>query len=129
MIHNLGLNHSLINQFVAELRDVEIQKDSLRFRNNMIRLGEIFAYEISKTMDFSEIEVTTSLGMARTPTLSQQPVLATILRAGLPLHQGLLNFFDHADNALSLHIADIITMARLKLKLITYQVHRSKTEF
>lgn len=99
MIHNLGLNHSLVNQFVAELRDIEIQKDALRFRNNMTRLGEIFAYEISKTLEFSEEEILTSLGMAKIPTLSQQPVLATILRAGLPLHQGFLNFFDHADNA------------------------------
>lgn len=99
MIHNLGLSHSLINQYVAEIRDVEIQKDSMRFRNNMTRLGEIFAYEISKTLDFSEEEIVTSLGMAKVPTLSQQPVLAMILRAGLPLHQGLLNFYDHADNA------------------------------
>lgn len=99
MIHNLGLTNSIINQFIAEIRNVEIQKDTMRFRNNMIRLGEIFAYEISKTLDFSEEEVITSLGMAKVPTLVSQPVLATILRAGLPLHQGLLNFFDHADNA------------------------------
>lgn len=99
MIHNLGLTNSIINQFIAEIRDVEIQKDSMRFRNNMMRLGEIFAYEISKTLDYTEEEVVTSLGMAKVQTLVSQPVLATILRAGLPLHQGLLNFFDHADNA------------------------------
>ncbi len=99
MIHNLGLNNSIINQYVSEIRDVEVQKDSMRFRNNMIRLGEIFAYEISKMLDYSEEEVITSLGVAKVSTLLQQPVLATILRAGLPLHQGLLNIFDHADNA------------------------------
>lgn len=99
MIHNLGLNNSIINQYISEIRDVEVQKDSLRFRNNMIRLGEIFAYEISKMLDYSDEDVVTSLGVAKVPTLLQQPILATILRAGLPLHQGLLNFFDHADNA------------------------------
>jgi uracil phosphoribosyltransferase len=99
MIHNLGLNNSIINQYISEIRDVEVQKDSMRFRNNMIRLGEIFAYEISKMLDYSDEDVVTSLGVAKVPTLLQQPVLATILRAGLPLHQGLLNFFDHADNA------------------------------
>ncbi len=99
MIHNLGLNNSVINQFVAEIRDVHIQKDSMRFRNNMIRLGEIFAYEISKMLEYSDENVVTSLGVAKMSTILQQPVLATILRAGLPLHQGLLNFFDHADNA------------------------------
>lgn len=99
MIHNLGLNNSIINQYISEIRDVEVQKDSMRFRNNMIRLGEIFAYEISKMLDYSDEDVVTSLGVAKVPTLLQQPVLATILRAGLPLHQGMLNFFDHADNA------------------------------
>ncbi len=99
MIHNLGLSNSIINQYVSEIRDVEVQKDSMRFRNNIIRLGEIFAYEISKMLDYSEEEIVTSLGVAKVSTLLQQPVLATILRAGLPLHQGLLNFFDHADNA------------------------------
>lgn len=99
MIHNLGLNSSIINQYVSEIRDFELQKDSMRFRNNMTRLGEIFAYEISKVLEYQEKEIITSLGAAKVPVLTSQPVLATILRAGLPLHQGLLNFFDHADNA------------------------------
>lgn len=99
MIHNLGLKNSILNQYVSEIRDFELQKDSMRFRNNMARLGEIFAYEISKVLEYQEKEIITSLGAAKVPVLSSQPVLATILRAGLPLHQGLLNFFDHADNA------------------------------
>jgi len=99
MIHNLGLKNSILNQYVSEIRDFELQKDSMRFRNNMTRLGEIFAYEISKVLEYQEKEIITSLGTAKVPVLTNQPVLATILRAGLPLHQGLLNFFDHADNA------------------------------
>jgi len=99
MLHNLSETNSLVNQYVAELRDISIQKDRLRFRRNMERLGEIFAYEISKHLDWEEKEVTTPLGTAKHMVLSEQPVLATILRAGLPLHQGLLNFFDNADSA------------------------------
>ncbi len=98
MIHKLGESNSLFNQFLSEIRDEVIQKDSLRFRKNLERIGEIFAYEISKTLSFKEKDVTTSLGVAKMKVLYQQPVLATILRAGLPLHQGLLNFFDHAEN-------------------------------
>ena len=90
---------SLANNFIAELRDAQIQMDSLRFRKNLERLGEIFAYEISKTLPYVETEFETPLGTAAVPILQQQPVLATILRAGLPLHQGLLNFFDKADSA------------------------------
>ena len=99
MVYNLGKEHSIVNQFVAELRDTEVQKDRMRFRRNLIRLGEIFAYEISKKMSFTTKEVTTSLGIANVPVLTEQPIVGTILRAGLPLHEGLLNFFDHADNA------------------------------
>jgi len=99
MLFNLSETNSLVSQFVAELRDVEIQKDRLRFRRNMERLGEVFAYEISKHLDWEEKEVTTPLGTARHKMLAEQPVIGTILRAGLPLHQGLLNFFDSADNA------------------------------
>ena len=98
MIHILGESNSLFNQFLSEIRDEVIQKDSLRFRKNLERIGEIFAYEISKTLAFKDKDVTTSLGVAKMKVLDQQPVLATILRAGLPLHQGLLNFFDHAEN-------------------------------
>ena len=99
MVHNLSQSNSIINQFVSELRDVEIQKDRMRFRRNLVRLGEIFAYEISKTMAYVKKDVTTSLGMANVPVLEEQPIVGTILRAGLPLHEGLLNFFDNADNA------------------------------
>ena len=90
---------SVVNHFLAELRDVRIQTDRLRFRRNMERLGEVMAYEISKTMDFRPADVPTPLGIARTKLVAQPPVLATILRAGLPLYQGFLNVFDHAESA------------------------------
>lgn len=99
MIKNLGENNSIFNQFVAELRDIEIQNDRMRFRRNLERIGEIFAYEISKTLEYKPLEITTPLGSIEMQLVKEQPILATILRAGLPLHQGLLNFFDHADNA------------------------------
>jgi uracil phosphoribosyltransferase len=98
-MHILGNTSSILKQFIAEVRDVEIQQDSLRFRKNMERLGEIFAYEISKTLKWTPKEVITTLGSAQCEVLADQPVLATILRAGLPLHQGLLNYFDKAENA------------------------------
>ncbi len=99
MIVNFSQKHSLISTWVSELRDIEIQLDRMRFRRNLERIGEAAAYEISKTMAFVEKEVQTPLGIATASVLKEQPVLATILRAGLPLHQGLLNFFDQADNA------------------------------
>ncbi len=99
MVHNLGETNSVFNQFIAEIRNAEIQTDRMRFRRNLERIGEVFAYEISKTLDYNLVEVTTPLGVASMQLVACQPVLATILRAGLPLHQGLLNYFDHADNA------------------------------
>lgn len=90
---------SIANQFIAELRDVTIQQDRLRFRRNLERLGELMAYEISKKMSYQPTRVQTPLGTATTQILRQQPVLATILRAGLPFHQGFANFFDQAENA------------------------------
>lgn len=99
MVHNLSLQNSLINQFVAELRDVNIQNDRMRFRKNLERIGEIFAYEISKTIEFEVKEITTPLGIANVPVIKEQPIVGTILRAGLPLHYGILNYFDQADNA------------------------------
>lgn len=99
MIVNLSQQHSLISNWIAELRDVDIQKDRMRLRRNLERIGEATAYEISKVLSFVEKEVQTPLGIATARVLKEQPVLATILRAGLPLHQGLLNFFDQADNA------------------------------
>lgn len=95
----LGDKNSIFNQFVAEVRDAEIQKDKMRFRRNMERLGEIFAYEISKELQWQSREVVTPLGVAEVPVLKEQPVLATILRAGLPFHNGILNYFDRAENA------------------------------
>lgn len=99
MIRNLGAQNSIFNQYISEIRDSVIQQDHLRFRYNMERLGGIFAYEISRTMEYETREVVTSLGIAEVPVLKQTPVLGTILRAGLPLHKGLLNVFDKADNA------------------------------
>src|SRR5688572_28111411 len=99
MVINLSEQHSLISNWVKELRDVDIQEDRMRFRRNLERIGEVASYEISKTLPFTDIEVQTPLGIASAKVLKDQPVLATILRAGLPLHQGLLNYFDKADNA------------------------------
>jgi uracil phosphoribosyltransferase len=99
MIVNLSQQHSLVSNWVAELRDVSVQNDRMRFRRNLERIGEVTAYEISKVLPFEEREVQTPLGIATHKLLREQPVLATILRAGLPLHQGLLNYLDKADNA------------------------------
>jgi uracil phosphoribosyltransferase len=99
MIVNLSQQHSLISNWIAEIRDVNIQTDRMRFRRNLERIGEVAAYEISKVLAFAEREIQTPLGIAEHKIMSEQPVLATILRAGLPLHQGLLNYFDKADNA------------------------------
>ena len=99
MVTNLGKAHSLISNWVSELRDVDIQKDRMRFRKNVERIGEVIAYEISRHLPSQIVDIQTPLGMAPSKILQQQPVLATILRAGLPLHQGLLNYLDKADNA------------------------------
>ena len=99
MVINIGSKNSIVNHFLRDLRDINIQQDRMRFRRNMERVGEIFAYEISKTMNFEPKEVITSLGTAEIPVINSTPVVATILRAGLPLHQGILNYFDNADNA------------------------------
>lgn len=98
-IVNLGEHSSVFNQFIREIRDGAIQKDRMRFRRNLERIGEVFAYELSKRLAYEPTEVITPLGQAHMDKLAEQPVLATVLRAGLPLHQGLLNYFDQADNA------------------------------
>jgi len=98
-IKHLGEQNSVLNQFIAEIRDKEIQKDRIRFRRNLERIGEIFAYEISKTFRYVTRNVETPLGVKPMHLPEAQPVLATILRAGLPLHNGLLNYFDNAGNA------------------------------
>jgi uracil phosphoribosyltransferase len=99
MVINLSEQHSLVSNWVGELRDTQIQTDRMRFRRNLERIGEVAAYEISKSMEWKEKEITTPLGTSVVKVLSQQPVLGTILRAGIPMHQGLLNYFDQADNA------------------------------
>ena len=99
MLHRLFESNTILNQFVAEIRDVEIQADRLRFRKNMERIGEIFAYEISKYLSYEKKKVETPLGIANCKLPTDRIVLATILRAGLPLHNGLLSYLDKADNA------------------------------
>ncbi len=96
---NLGKQNSIFNHFIREIRDVKIQNDSMRFRRNIERIGEIFAYEISKKMEYKTKDITTPLGISTESLIKEKLVLATILRAGLPLHQGLLNYFDSSENA------------------------------
>jgi len=99
MVNVIGLNNSVFNEFIHQIRDEKIQQDSMRFRKNLERIGEVFAYEISKTLKYEPKEVTTPLGTLDLPLLKSYPVIASILRAGLPIHQGLLNYFDHSENA------------------------------
>lgn len=99
MVHNLSNHNSIFSTFLGEIRDVSIQKDPMRFRRNMERISEILGYELSKTLSYSSTAVTTPLGEAEINVLQEQPVLATILRAGLSMHQGLLNYFDRAESA------------------------------
>ena len=98
-IINLGEKDSVLNSFIAEIRDHIIQKDSMRFRRNLERIGEIFAYEISRTLDYSGKDVTTPLGIAKCRTYDNDIVIASIMRAGLPLHDGILHYFDKSQNA------------------------------
>ncbi len=98
-VNILGNKNSVINQFMAEIRDVSIQKDSMRFRRNVERIGEIIAYEISKTLQYESLEIPTSLGIANVFKIKEQPIIGSILRAGLPLHNGVLNCYDNAENA------------------------------
>lgn len=99
MIVNLSEQHSLVSNWVSELRDVTVQGDRMRFRRNLERIGEIAAYEISKELPWKVQEIPTPLGIHESKVLVEQPVLATILRAGVPLHHGMMNYFDKADNA------------------------------
>jgi uracil phosphoribosyltransferase len=113
MVHTFHHSHSIIQQYISEIRDKEIQKDRMRFRKNMERMGEILAYEISKTLEYVPVQVTTPLGIAECMQPKNDIVLGTILRAGLPVHQGMLNIFDQADNAI----------------LSAYRLHTSETAF
>ncbi|QBA64515.1 uracil phosphoribosyltransferase [Muriicola soli] len=99
IIHKLESENSLLNQFIAEIRDRDVQGDSMRFRRNVERIGEILGYELSKTLSYYQSEVVTPLGNASVAKLEDHLVLCSVLRAGLPLHQGLLNYFDQAENA------------------------------
>ena len=99
MVINLSEQHSLVSNWVSELRNTEVQGDRMRFRRNLERIAEVIGYEISKKMEWEEKEITTPLGISNSKVLKEQPVLATILRAGLAMHNGLLSYFDKADNA------------------------------
>lgn len=98
MVHHIGERNSVFNEFIAQMRDVEIHRDRMRFRRNLERIGEIMAYEVSKKLNYAPKSVHTPLGVSEYGQIADSLVLATILRAGLPLHQGMLNYFDAADN-------------------------------
>jgi uracil phosphoribosyltransferase len=98
-IHNLSQEDSILNSFISEIRDVNTQTDRMRFRRNIERIGEVLCYEMSKTLDFSPKTITTPLGTSETKLFNNDIVLCSILRAGVPLHNGLLNYFDEAENA------------------------------
>lgn len=97
-IHYISEQNSILNHFLTQIRDVNIQKDSMRFRKNIERIGEIMAYELSKTLEYKEISVQTPLGIKHTTTIADNVVLCSILRAGLALHTGFMDFFDDAEN-------------------------------
>jgi len=97
-IHILSDNNSVLNHFLSQIRDINTQNDSMRFRRNIERIGEIMAYELSKNLHYKNIEIQTPMGIKKTVAIEDQLVLCTILRAGLPLHNGFLNYFDAAEN-------------------------------
>jgi uracil phosphoribosyltransferase len=97
-IHYLSENNSVLNHFLGQIRDVKVQKDSMRFRRNIERIGEIMGYEMSKSLHYKTVEIQTPLGVKKTTEIADQLVLCSILRAGLTLHQGFLNYFDNAEN-------------------------------
>ncbi|MDP3353433.1 MAG: uracil phosphoribosyltransferase [Flavobacteriaceae bacterium] len=113
IIHKFDSENSILNKFISEIRDVEIQKDSMRFRRNIERIGEIMSYELSKNLHYKTSDVTTPLGIKQIDKFENNIVLCSILRAGLPLHQGLLNYFDDAENAF----------------ISAYRKHTTETEF
>ena len=112
-IHHIGKENSILNKFIAEIRDHQIQKDAMRFRRNIERIGEVLGYELSKNLSFTSKEIVTPLGIKTVNLPNKDVVLCSILRAGLPLHQGLLNYFDDAENAF----------------ISAYRKHISKTDF
>lgn len=98
-IHYISENNSVLNHFLGQIRNVNVQNDSMRFRRNIERIGEIMAYELSKILPYKELEIQTPLGIKKTTEIDTDLVLCPILRAGLPLHNGFLNYFDHAENS------------------------------
>lgn len=98
-IHDLSLQNSVLNTFVSEIRDINIQKDSMRFRRNIERIGEVLGYEMSKVLNYKKASIKTPLGNCELQLLKNEIVLCSVLRAGIPLHNGLLNYFDGAENA------------------------------
>lgn len=98
-IHNISENNSVLNHFLGQIRNINIQNDSMRFRRNIERIGEIMAYELSKNLSYKNVEIQTPLGIKKTTEIENDLVLCSILRAGLPLHNGFLNYFDHAENS------------------------------
>lgn len=96
---NFADTPSLVSQYLMEMRNIDIQRDQMRFRRNLERVGEIMAYELSKTLDYKMVGIQTPLAKAECPVVAEQVVLATIFRAGIPFHQGFLQYFDHAENA------------------------------
>ncbi len=117
MINNLGESSSIFNQYIAELRDVHVQQDSMRFRQNLIRIGEIVAYEISKTLDYEEQEVVTSLGTTMVPVLKHYPVIIPILRAGIPIHDGVQRVFDKSESAFISAYRKVDKNEKFKIKI------------
>jgi len=98
-IHHISENNSILNKFISEIRDVQVQKDAMRFRRNIERIGEIISYELSKELSYNNEKITTPLGIKNIDLFEKDIVICSILRAGLPLHQGILNYFDHAESA------------------------------
>ncbi|MBP4137282.1 uracil phosphoribosyltransferase [Flavobacterium geliluteum] len=98
-IHYISENNSVLNHFLGEIRNINVQNDSMRFRRNIERIGEIIAYELSKDLAYKNVEIQTPLGIKKTTQINDDLVLCSILRAGLPLHNGFLNYFDHAENS------------------------------
>ena len=117
MLHILDNQNSIINKFLAELRDIDIQKDSMRFRRNLERIGECTAYELSKSLNYAPKAVTTPLAEAEVQSIADEVVVATILRAGLPLNQGLMNYFDDASNAFVSAYRSYISESEFEIKV------------
>ena len=120
MINLPARENSILSQFIAELRDVSIQNEPMRFRRNLERIGEIFAYEISKTLNYEQKQIKTPLGETNMLLPDNKVVLASIMRAGLPFHQGLLNYFDKAENAFISAFRKYHKDGNLIFSLVTY---------